>query len=127
MELKNSLYKIVSSDVEKRSFNLQLIPDCKIYRAHFPEQPITPGVCIIQIATELLNELELREHELITVLNANILNVINPTEARDLVYSFNKLSVDEDSRQVKASVVVSEQDKVFSKLSLIYKCKNELR
>ena len=51
MILKNSLYKIASSNAEEKSFNLELVPDCLIYRAHFPEQPITPGVCIIQIAS----------------------------------------------------------------------------
>ena len=73
MILKNNLYKISASNIEEKSFNLELVPDCVIYQAHFPEQPITPGVCIIQIANELLNELLQSEYKLTTVSNAKFL------------------------------------------------------
>ena len=121
MILKNSLYKISSSYIEEKSFNLELVPDCLIYQAHFPEQPITPGVCIIQIASELLNELLQSNCELITISNAKFLAVINPLETKNVTYTFKKLVIDEDTMTVKASVVVSNADTVFTKLSLVYK------
>lgn len=121
MILKNNLYKISASNIEEKSFNLELVPDCVIYQAHFPEQPITPGVCIIQIASELLNELLQTEYKLTTVSNAKFLAVINPLDAAFVTYTFNKLVFDEDTKTVKASVVVSNTDTVFAKLSLVYK------
>lgn len=121
MILKNNLYKISASNIEEKSFNLELVPDCVIYQAHFPEQPITPGVCIIQIANELLNELLQSEYKLTTVSNAKFLAVINPLDAAFVTYTFNKLVFDEDTKTVKASVVVSNTDTVFTKLSLVYK------
>ena len=39
------------------SYTIKLIPSCVIYQAHFPGEPITPGVCIVQMAKELIEEL----------------------------------------------------------------------
>ncbi len=121
MVLKNSLYKISSSNIEEKSFNLELVPDCLIYQAHFPEQPITPGVCIIQVASELLNELLQSVYELTTISNAKFLAVINPLETAVVTYTFKKLGFDEDTKTVKVSVIVSDTDTVFPKLSLVYR------
>lgn len=123
MILKDSLYKITSSNPEEKAFKLELIPDCLIYRAHFPEMPITPGVCIIQIASELLNELLQADFELTSVSNAKFLAVINPLETAELVYSFTKLVLDDEKGTVKVSVAVSNSDTIFTKLSLVYKKK----
>lgn len=121
MLLKNSLYKIASSNLEEKSFNLVLVPDCLIYQVHFPEQTITPGVCIIQIASELLNELLQCDFELTTVSNAKFLVVINPSETPTITYSFKKVVFDEDTKTAKVSVVVSSSNIIFTKLSLGYK------
>lgn len=121
MILKNILYKIASSNAEEKSFNLELVPECLMYRAHFPEHPITPGVCIIQIASELLNELLQSDFELITVSNAKFLAVINPLETNSVIYTFKKVVVDEDTKTVKVSVIVSNPETIFTKLSLVYK------
>ena len=102
MILKNNLYKISASNIEEKSFNLELVPDCVIYQAHFPEQPITPGVCIIQIANELLNELLQSEYKLTTVSNAKFLAVINPLDTAFVTYTFNKLVFDEDTTNSKS-------------------------
>lgn len=126
MILKNSLYKILSSNNEENAFNLELVPDCLIYRAHFPEQPITPGVCIIQIATELLSDLLNTEFELASVANAKFLTVINPLVTKNITYSFKKIVPDIETNAVKVSVVVCNSDTVFTKLSLVCR-RNGLR
>ncbi|MBR1872240.1 MAG: hypothetical protein IJ795_03420 [Bacteroidales bacterium] len=33
----------------------RLLPSSVIYKAHFPGYPITPGVCIVRIVTEMLH------------------------------------------------------------------------
>ena len=40
-------------DHEAMTADIRLLPDNVIYKAHFPEKPITPGVCIVQMAVEL--------------------------------------------------------------------------
>lgn len=123
MMLKDNLYKILSVDLDEKSFKLELIPDCVIFRAHFPGYPVAPGVCIIQIASELLEILLGRDLQLSTVSNAKFLAIINPLETGNLVYTFKKIVNDWESGDVKVSVVVSNSDKIFTKLSLVYNSK----
>lgn len=121
MILNNSLYRISSSTIQEQSFILELLPDCPIYQAHFPEMPITPGVCIIQIASELLQELLQSDFELAAVSNAKFLAVINPLETAVVTYTFKKMVFDEDTKTLKVSVTVGNADTIFTKLSLVYK------
>ncbi len=53
MSLKDSLYHIVSCESGKAIVRLD--PSSPVYAAHFPGYPITPGVILIEIATELLS------------------------------------------------------------------------
>lgn len=123
MTLKNNLYRITEENKNDKSYRLELIPDCMIYRAHFPEQPITPGVCIIQIASELLSELYSLAFELSSVSNAKYLAVINPQDTPELSYTFKKVAFDDENTSVKVSVIVSNDETVFTKLSLVYRIK----
>lgn len=54
MRLKDSLYVIVSRECGKCVVRLNA--SSPLYAAHFPGYPITPGVILIQMATELLSE-----------------------------------------------------------------------
>lgn len=122
MILKNNLYKTLSFDSGDNSFSIELLPENLIYRAHFPEQPITPGVCIIQIASELLSELLSYDVELRSVTNAKFLAVITPENTRNVTYTFKKVVFEEDDT-IKVSVIVSDKDIVYTKLSLVHKKK----
>ena len=53
--LRGLLYEIVSSDAAGAT--LRLLPDSPVYQGHFPGYPITPGVCLVQMAMELIEEM----------------------------------------------------------------------
>lgn len=57
MELTGSFFTLLSSEVNEGvgTYNLKLNGDHFIFRCHFPEQPIVPGVCLIQTLAELLS------------------------------------------------------------------------
>lgn len=59
-------------------FTIRLNPEHKIYRAHFPGDPITPGVCIIQIGLELLGLALGCGLELCRVKNVKFLSILRP-------------------------------------------------
>ena len=50
--LRGILYDIVSSNAAGAT--LRLLPDSPVYQGHFPGYPITPGVCLVEIAIELI-------------------------------------------------------------------------
>ena len=56
MTLKNKLYTITDMEHEGGTarFSLNLNAAHEIYEAHFPGEPVTPGVCLVQMAGELL-------------------------------------------------------------------------
>lgn len=118
MKLLNDLYTIDEREIN--SFQLHLNKECIIYKAHFPEQPITPGVCIIQIAKELLEILMNKPVALKEVVNAKFLSVINPIETPVVRYNFTKIIQDDESHEIKVSIIVASTSVNCAKLSLLY-------
>lgn len=119
MKLLNSLYTIVS-DVKgegKHDFLISLDKAHFIYQAHFPGEPITPGVCIMQIAKELLEVSTDLKLNLTSVKNIKFLRIISPAEITDITYSLGKIVREEDC--VKVQVTVVDGDDVYAKLSLV--------
>ena len=119
MKLNETLYTIISRNDELKSFTIELIANCTIYRAHFPEQPITPGVCIIQIASELLSQLLDQDIELRSISNAKFLSVINPLETPRVTFVFKKIEEVDDTAAIKISTVVMNDAVTYAKLSLV--------
>lgn len=119
MKLLDSLYSVtneVVTDVD-HSYTIKLNAEHFIYAAHFPGEPITPGVCIMQIAHELL-ELHLgKQLDIDVVKNVKFLRIITPTETPVVCYTLQKVSVEE--RLVKAQVNVSYDGDSYAKLSLV--------
>ena len=56
--LKNNFYSIQSQTAMEQSISavIHIHPDHEIFKGHFPENPVVPGVCIIQIIKELLED-----------------------------------------------------------------------
>ena len=53
--LRGILYEILT--VAPDGATIRLLPESPVYRGHFPGYPITPGVCLVQIALELIGEM----------------------------------------------------------------------
>ncbi len=51
MRLENDYYKVtgVTSGDTETVFHIALLPDCDVYRGHFPGNPVCPGVCNIEL------------------------------------------------------------------------------
>ena len=64
MQLKNNIYKIIGKEDKSGvvDYTIQLIPSCFIYQAHFPGEPITPGV-LFRLAKNLLKNCWQNKHQ----------------------------------------------------------------
>lgn len=118
MKLLNNLYKIaMESKASKRSeYTVLLNASHTIYRAHFPGQPITPGVCIIQMAQELLEVMLSVPLSIAKVQNAKFLTPLSPADS-PIKFVFEK-TVREDSC-VASRIKVESATKIISKISII--------
>lgn len=127
MQLKNNLYKIIRKEEVDRvvNYTIELSPSCVIYAAHFPGEPITPGVCIVQMGKELV-ELQLSEQcstpcklMITKVKNVKFLSVISPDETLHLTYQVKKLVMSEDGTSVETQLIVLAEEKLMAKISLV--------
>ncbi len=119
MKLLDSLYSIIDEQKSDagHDYTIKLNAEHFIYAAHFPGEPITPGVCIMQIAQELL-ELHMAQSLAVEcVKNVKFLRIITPTETPEVCYTLHKISIEEST--VKAQVTVSSINETFAKLSLV--------
>ena len=114
MSLKDSLYHIVSCESGKAIVRLD--PSSPVYAAHFPGYPITPGVILIEIATELLSAvaadglLELSE-----AVNVKFVSPVIPGEETLLTYLF----APDGELRWKVNVLCSET--LCAKMTLQYR------
>lgn len=123
MKLQNSLYCIVSKEEVEASvsYDIQLDASHFIYQAHFPGEPITPGVCIIQIAKELLEDVVGERLLIQAVKNVKFLHVISPVEMPHITYVFEKITSDDTMKTTKVVALVKHDDTPLAKLS--FTCK----
>ena len=120
MRLTEGFFIIESTNDSDNGFEavLRTNPVHPIYKAHFPGSPITPGVCVIQAAGELLENKLGHKLYLQSIKNVKFLMVIIPEEGKKIRYSFSNIVEDESG--VKAQVVVSDDATVYAKISLIF-------
>ena len=118
MELKNNLYTITSHQEHEgtHEFLLTLLPDSIIYKAHFPGQAITPGVCITQMAVEMAAEVMQQPLTLVKVKNVKFLSVISPNETATVTCVISNLRTTDSGTAFQATVCSKET--VFAKMSL---------
>ena len=69
--------------------------DHKIFEGHFPNQPVVPGVCMMQMIKEILEQVIGKETSLLQALDMKFLAVINPLE-NNLIHASIKYTTDEN-------------------------------
>ena len=120
MKLKNDFYSIIQTSNTDNGvkYTIRLNANHFIYAAHFPGNPITPGVCITQIVKELTEELLQKPIFLKIVKNIKFTQVINPLQHPDVTFAISTPREDENGYRVSASVECGSD--IFAKLSLIF-------
>ena len=123
MKSLNDLYHILSRELSEDTFSydIHLSANHIIYQAHFPSNPITPGVCVIQIATELVEYHFNQRFRIQKVKNVKFLNVMSPVENPDLVYKYTNITKDNTTQTYKLQVQVLSEGSLMAKLSFICK------
>jgi len=120
MKLKDDFF-IVKNFCQTASgmdYAIELNPKHTIFGAHFPNNPITPGVCIIQIVKELSEDMLKCELFLKEAKNIKFLNVIDPLKNPDITFSISIASESEEEHKI--NTVVYTHDQQFAKLSMLF-------
>ena len=94
--LRGILYELVS--VDAAGATIRLLPESPVYQGHFPGYPITPGVCLVEIALELMGEMadqvghdDSVGHDgkvrLVAAKNIKFMSPVLPTETTELRFN----------------------------------------
>ncbi len=96
------LYKINEDTVRDgvQTTSITLNADSEVFKGHFPNNPVTPGVCMLQIIKELTEKRAGCSLFMKKVSNVKFMAVINPDETPDLII-INDFTDTQDEIKVK--------------------------
>ncbi|MCU4154365.1 hypothetical protein J1N10_00125 [Carboxylicivirga sp. A043] len=81
---------------------IKLKTDSPVYDGHFPEMPVTPGVCQVQMLKEVLNEQLNADYQLSKARDIKFLNLINPNDNNLFLLEVSIKTMDDNSINVNA-------------------------
>jgi 3-hydroxyacyl-[acyl-carrier-protein] dehydratase len=121
--LKDHFYRITGKEIiNEYSFKVQIFFDCDspIFSGHFPGLPVVPGVCMMAIVKELLQEHINHSLVLLNSANMKFLSMINPLINKEVEVAV-KYSQNTEGNFI-ADSTISFGETIFFKLTkAIYK------
>ena len=118
MSLK-SLYTVCSQRTNDSQLHISLIFNLahKVYKGHFPDNPITPGVCLLHVAKEL-TEMRLNTSLRIDrILSVKFLRLVIPS---DECYTYHISILEKSEINMKVRVLIKRDDVVYATAQIIY-------
>ncbi|MFL9835150.1 3-hydroxyacyl-ACP dehydratase [Chryseobacterium terrae] len=100
------------------SAKISLNKDHDIFKGHFPGNPVTPGVCMMQIIKDLTEKFTEKSLFLKSASNVKFMAIINPFETPDLDLQLN---ISENEEEIKVKNITSFGETIALKLSATYK------
>lgn len=109
------------SEESANSYRIRILlnPDHEIFKGHFPDNPVTPGVCMLQIIKDLTEDITSRKLFLTSASNVKFMAIINPEEQPllDLI-----LEISETDEGFKVKNITFFGETIALKMSVNYKC-----
>ena len=120
MKLINDFFEIVSKESAEGTLKckVKLHPKHFIYQAHFPGNPVTPGVCLVQMAAEILGEAYQQNLMLSLLKNIKFKKIVRPEDEPTFVFT----KVVKDNETLSANVSIEDEESQYVKMSLQYLC-----
>ena len=122
MRLENDFYFTLSEENHEGEYRckVRMNPEHRIYCGHFPDNPITPGVCLLQMAVEIL-EKHLRQRLVLRkVTDLKFKAVVAPSDEPEFIFGITGL----EDRTMRVNVVVQDRDRQFAKMTLRFEDKD---
>ena len=118
MRLTDNFFTIRNQIVSegKAEFRVKLNMENFVYQAHFPNNPITPGVCLIQMAVELFEALKGKKFSIKSLKSVKFTAPISPLEFPEVDFV---LEFTENENLWQLKILIKEKETVFAKMSLV--------
>lgn len=121
--LIENFYQVISlQEIANQNYSAQITLNAQhaIFKGHFPDNPVMPGICMIQIIKELTEGVLKQALFMEQVSNVKFMSLINPEKCNELLISF---VVDQSSGKVKVKSNIEYQGGVALKMSSTYSAK----
>lgn len=119
--LLNDFFTINDTESSASEIWAELVikPDHKIFDGHFPNQPVVPGVCMMQMIKEIIELVLGKATNLVHAAEMKFMAVINPQE-NNLIQATIKYTADE-------SGVINIQASLYKDELVHFKFKGQLQ
>ena len=120
MILQNTFYRTVfmqDRDNGQHLANIALERENQIFKAHFPDLPILPGACLVQMSKEFIEEKLQQKIQIVQFKNLKFLKTINPDEFPEITICFSYKKSEEN---YAASITYSKNEHLFCKLDYLF-------
>lgn len=125
MSLLGNLYDIkarsAAAEGNSNLWTLALREQSDVFRGHFPDSPVVPGVALIDAVKTLTEREEEHEIEVTAIKNAKFLSVLAPTDVKEITI-ITELS-DTANEMRRCSAVIKSAGQVYAKITIIYRLK----
>ena len=121
--LKDNFFTIVDQTIIDNNtvrFTIWLRKNHTIYQAHFPKNPITPGVCIIQIVKELFSHYKNDDFVITKVKNVKFSHPLIPTAHTRIDVSMKIEETEEENIYTVKSTIYTV-DIIYTKINMTLK------
>lgn len=81
-------YSIVRNSGRKENryeYGIEINPDSAIFKGHFPEGPVSPGLCGISIVTKCFSDILGQRLEFVSIDRCRFFSAIRPAERKPLI------------------------------------------
>lgn len=118
--LIKDFYKIEELQFVESGFKatVKLNPKHDVYKGHFPEQPVVPGVIQLQIVKELVEEVTQLKLMMTEVMQVKYLIPVIPDKNARLTFTVTNTAIAEN--QIKSNIVIGFDDSIFTKAKIIF-------
>ena len=96
-------------------------PEHPVYKAHFPGNPITPGVCQLGIVEELMSSQKGLPLRVSHIKNIKYMNIISPTDNATFDVELSRIQQVDNGYSVQC--LLKGDQTAFTKMSLILSSK----
>jgi 3-hydroxyacyl-[acyl-carrier-protein] dehydratase len=100
------IHNIQSAD--KYTLEIALNAKHKIYDGHFPNNPITPGVCMTQMLKESIEQITQKKLMLVNASNLKFMAVLNPEVHPNVNLTFNLKDKGDELIHADGSIAAGE-------------------
>ena len=80
----------------------------RIFEGHFPNQPVVPGVCMMQMIKEILEHILGKETNLVQATDMKFLAIINPQEKNLIQASIKYVASESGKISIQATLYKDE-------------------